>query len=278
MNIASKHVLVTGGAHGIGSALCRAVQGAGARAVSVVDLDGPGAEAVAEEVGGRAFPADVGREDSLRAAIEQAVAACGPIDLLCSNAGVAFSDAPGWTAVSQSDRQWDLIWRVNVMAHVWAARAVLPAMIRRGRGYLLHTVSAAGLLNQIGDAAYSTTKHAALGFAESVAITHGDQGIGVSVLCPQAVATRMFSGEEFAAAAQAAMTDGVLTAEDVARSALEGVREEVFLILPHPTVSSYFQRKAADYDRWLAGMRRFRRRLIPSDDIMDLGPAPAADE
>jgi NAD(P)-dependent dehydrogenase (short-subunit alcohol dehydrogenase family) len=269
--VADKHVLVTGGAHGIGRALCRRFAQEGATAVTVVDLDLEGATAVAAEIDGQALAADVSRPSDIERAIATAEQSCGPIDLLCSNAGVAFSDAPGWLATSQSDAQWERIWRINVMAHVWAARAVLPGMIRRGGGYLLHTVSAAGLLNQIGDATYSTTKHAALGFAESVAITHGDQGIGISVLCPQAVTTRMFQGEEFAAAAKAAMADGVLTPEAVAEAAVRGLESESFLILPHPQVLSYMQRKTADYDRWLSGMRRFRRGLIPNDDIMELG-------
>lgn len=271
MRLAHKHVLVTGGAHGIGRALCQRFAREGATAVTVVDLDLEGAREVAAEIGGQALAADVSRTADIERVVAAAEQTSGPIDLLCSNAGVAFSDAPGWLATSQSDAQWERIWRINVMAHVSAARAVLPGMIRRGGGYLLHTVSAAGLLNQIGDAAYSTTKHAALGFAESVAITHGDQGIGISVLCPQAVTTRMFRGEEFAAAAQAAKADGVLTPEEVAEAAVRGLETESFLILPHPQVLSYMQRKTADYDRWLRGMRRFRRGLIPTDDIMELG-------
>jgi NAD(P)-dependent dehydrogenase (short-subunit alcohol dehydrogenase family) len=272
MDPAGKTILVTGGAQGIGRALCERFHAAGAAAVAVVDLDAAGARRVADAVGGLALAADVSRLDEVRGAVARCEAELGPIDLLCSNAGVAFSDAPGWTAASQTDEQWDRIWRVNVMAHVWAARAVLPGMIRRGGGYFLNTVSAAGLLSQIGDAAYSTTKHAALGFAESLAITHGEQGIGVSVLCPQAVATGMFQGPEFEAAAAAAMADGVLTAEEVADCALRGLAEETFLILPHPQVRQYLERKAADYDRWLRGMRRFRRRLVPSDEAMALGP------
>lgn len=274
MEVRDKHVLVTGAAHGIGRALCRAFHREGARAITVVDRDLAGAEVVAAEIEGTAVEADVSHEAAIRRAVEQATRAHGRIDLLCSNAGVAFSDAPGWTAASQTNDQWDRIWRINVMAHVWAVRAALPSMIAAGGGYLLHTVSAAGLLNQIGDAAYSTTKHAALGFAEAVAITHGEQGIGVSVLCPQAVATRMFQGEEFEAAARAAMADGVLEADDVAAAAVDGLRRERFLILPHPQVSTYFERKAADYDRWLAGMRRFRRSLVPTDEGMDFGSAP----
>ena len=195
----------------------------------------------------------------------------GSIDLLCSNAGVAFSDEPGWTVASQTDEQWDAAWRVNVMAHVWGVRAVLGGMLERGGGYFLHTVSAAGLLNQIGDAVYSTTKHAALGFAESLAITHGEQGIGVSVLCPQAVDTRLFSGQGNEATAKAAMADGVLTPAEVAEVTLAGLEDERFLILPHPTVHEYVQRKAVDHERWLRGMRRFRRTLFPDDGLMELG-------
>jgi len=274
MRVAGKVVLVTGGAHGIGRALCERFHEDGAAGIAVVDRDREGAVEVAEALGGLALSADVSREADVRQAVGDAETALGPIDLLCSNAGVAFSDAPGWTATSQSDEQWETIWRINVMAHVWGARAVLPGMIRRGGGYLLHTVSAAGLLNQIGDASYSTTKHAALGFAESVAITHGDQGIGVSVLCPQAVATRMFTGAEFDALAKAAMGDGVRTPDEVAEAVVAGLAEETFLILPHPEVRAYMERKVADYDRWLAGMRRFRRKLVPSDEIMDLGGDP----
>jgi NAD(P)-dependent dehydrogenase (short-subunit alcohol dehydrogenase family) len=270
MDPAGKTVLVTGGAHGIGRALCERLHAAGAAGVAVVDRDVAAAEEVAARVEGLAVACDVSQGEEVFDAVARCEAELGPVDLLCSNAGVAFSDAPGWTAASQTDEQWHRIWRINVMAHVWVVRAVLPGMVRRGSGYLLHTVSAAGLLSQIGDAAYSTTKHAALGFAESVAITHGDQGIGVSVLCPQAVATRMFQGEEFEAAAAAAMTDGVLTPDEVAEAALRGLAEETFLILPHPRVREYMARKAADYDRWLQGMRRFRRRLVPSDDGMDL--------
>lgn len=276
MDPAGRRILVTGGASGIGAALCERFHAAGAAAVAVVDRHLAGARAVAQRIGGLAIAADVSREEDIRRAVARCEAELGPIDLLCSNAGVAFSDAPGWTAASQTNEQWDHIWRVNVMAHVWGVRAVLPGMIRRGGGYLLHTVSAAGLLNQIGDASYSTTKHAALGFAESVSITHGDQGIGVSVLCPQAVATGMFQGQEFEAAAAAAMTDGVLTPAEVAECAWRGVAEETFLILPHPQVREYLARKVADYDRWLRGMRRFRRRLVPNDEGMDLGAPEGA--
>lgn len=271
MEIRDKVVMVTGGAGGIGRALAHLAQERGAKAVAVADLNGAGAEKVAEEIGGLGLKVDVSVEEEIRTAVARVEKELGPIDLLCSNAGLAFSDAPGWTATSQTNAQWETAWKVNVMAHVWGARAVLPGMIERGGGALLNTVSAAGLLNQIGDSVYSVTKHASLGFAESLAITHGDQGIQVSILCPQAVETGMFKGAEFSEAAEAASVDGVMQPEDVAKAALDGVEAGTFLILPHPNVREYFQRKAADHDRWIKGMRRFRRRLYPDDDMMDFG-------
>jgi len=263
MELEGKVVLVTGGASGIGRAMAERFHREGARGVAVADVDLAGAEAVAAAIDGLALHADVSRERDVRRAVRATERHFGPIDLLCSNAGIAFSDAPDWMATSQTNAQWEKLWKVNVMAHVWGARAVLPGMIRRGGGYLLHTVSAAGLLSQIGDAAYSTTKHAALGFAEALAITHGDQGIRVSVLCPQAVDTPMLSGDDHRAATRAASADGVLSPEAVAQEVIEGLAEETFLILPHPQVRDYMRRKIADYDRWLRGMRRFRRSLFP---------------
>lgn len=270
MQVRDKIVLITGGASGIGRALAMRFHQEGARGVAVADLNGDGAREVATRVDGLALTVDVSREDDIGRAVLETEEKLGPIDLLCSNAGVLFGDAPGWMATSQSTEQWETIWKINVMAHVWGARAVLPGMIRRGAGYLLHTASAAGLLSQIGDAAYSTTKHAAIGFAESVAITHGDQGIGVSVLCPQAVATPMLHGatEGDDPAAQAARIDGVLEPEEVAEAVVAGLAEESFLILPHPQVREYIRRKASDYERWISGMRKFRRKLYPNDDMM----------
>ncbi len=264
MRIKGKHVVVTGGAHGIGRALCERFHAEGAAHVSVVDLEpGPAAE-VAEAVSGSAHVADVGREDQVAAAITEAQSEGGPIDLFCSNAGVGFSDGPGGTAASAPNEIWDACWRINVMAHVYAARALLPAMIERGSGYFLITASAAGLLNQIGDAAYSTTKHAAIGYAEALAITHGDDGIKVSVLAPQAVATRLLAaasdGDEISGFGGNDL-DGILSPEEVAKATVAGLAEERFLILPHPQVARYFGHKASDYDRWLAGMRRLRKRV-----------------
>ncbi len=259
MKIQDKVVVVTGAGSGIGRGMCRRFHNGGARGVAVVDRDAASAQAVADEIGGIALTADVSKQSDIENAIRSAESEFGPVDLFCSNAGVAFSDGnPDWAA-SGTDDQWQTAWEVNVLAHLYAARAVLPGMIERGSGYLLNTVSAAGLLNQIGDAAYSTTKHAAIGLAESLSITHGDQGIKVSVLCPQYVRTAMTETFE-----QSGMftADGVLTPEEVADSVIAGLETETFLILPHPQVRVYFEKKAADYDRWLGGMRKLRRQFV----------------
>jgi NAD(P)-dependent dehydrogenase (short-subunit alcohol dehydrogenase family) len=257
MQVRDKVVLVTGGASGIGKALCRRFRSEGARAVVVADLNEKGAKAVADKIGGLGLKCDVSVEADLRHAVEVTHKHYGPVDLMCSNAGIAFGNGPDGMATSLSNDRWQRIWEVNVMAHVYAARAVLPSMLERGGGYFLHTVSAAGLLSQIGDAAYSTTKHAAIGFAESLAITHGNRGIGVSVLCPQGVDTPMIAG--LPRSPQAG--DGILSPEAVADAVMEGLQAERFLILPHPQVRTYMERKVSDYDRWLHGMRRLRRRL-----------------
>jgi NAD(P)-dependent dehydrogenase (short-subunit alcohol dehydrogenase family) len=246
-----KVVVVTGGADGIGRALCRRFAAEGARAVVVVDLNGDGAARVAAEIGGWAIPADVAREAEIAAVVGAVTERYGAIDLFCSNAGIIIEGG-----VAVADDAWQAIWGVNVLAHLYAARAVLPGMLARGTGYLLQTVSAAGLLSQIGSAPYAVTKHAALALAEWIAITHGDQGIGVSVLCPQGVRTNMLlrprpGGESFLMAT-------AIEPEQVAQAAVEGLADERFLILPHPEVAEYFRRKASDYDRWLRGMRRLQ--------------------
>ena len=257
MELRDAIVLVTGGGSGIGRALCKRFAHEGARAVIVADLNEKAAKAVADSIGGLGLKCDVSVEADLRHAIDVTEKHYGPVDLLCSNAGIAFGNGAGGSAASLSNDRWQRMWEVNVMAHVYAARAALPKMIERGRGYLLNTVSAAGLLSQIGDAAYSTTKHAAIGFAESLAITHGDQGIKVSVLCPQGVATPMLAGHERSPQAG----DGIISPEAVADATIEGLHSERFLILPHPQVLTYMQRKSSDYDRWLAGMRRLRQKF-----------------
>jgi len=257
MEVEGKIVVVTGGASGIGRALCKRFAHDGAKAVVVADLNEKGAKAVADGIGGLGLKCDVAVEADLRQVVALTEKHYGPVDLLCSNAGIFFGDGPEGMATSITNDRWQRMWEVNVMAHVYGARAVLPSMIARGSGYLLQTASAAGLLSQIGDAAYSTTKHAAIGFAESLAITHGDQGIKVSVLCPQGVDTPMIAGQK--ASPQAG--DGVLSPEVVADCVIEGLAAERFLILPHEQVLTYMQRKGADYDRWLSGMRRLRRKF-----------------
>jgi NAD(P)-dependent dehydrogenase (short-subunit alcohol dehydrogenase family) len=260
MNVKDKVVVVTGGADGIGAALARRFAREGARMVIVADRNGEGAAAVAREIGGEAFTLDVSDGQAMAAMVADVEARHGGVDLFCSNAGVGDGDPDKQNAASSPDAVWQRAWNVNVMAHVHAARAVLPGMQRRGGGYLLNTISAAGLLSQIGGAVYSTTKHAAVGFAESLAITHGDQGIKVSILCPQGVDTAMLRQGD--AAAQPQNLDGVLTPDEVAESVVQGLAAETFLILPHPVVLTYMQRKAGDYDRWLGGMRRLRARMM----------------
>jgi NAD(P)-dependent dehydrogenase (short-subunit alcohol dehydrogenase family) len=254
MKLADKVVVVTGGATGIGRALCRHFAAEGARAVVVADIDAHGAAVVAGEIGGWAFATDVSRELDIAALVSAVMERYGAIDLFCSNAGIIVEGG-----VETPDDAWHSIWSVNVLAHIYAARAVLPGMLARGSGYLLQTVSAAGLLSQIGSAPYAVTKHAALALAEWISITYGDRGIGVSVLCPQGVRTNMLlrprpGGESFLLA-------GALEPEQVAEAAVEGLDAERFLILPHPEVAEYFRRKASDYDRWLRGMRRLQTRV-----------------
>jgi NAD(P)-dependent dehydrogenase (short-subunit alcohol dehydrogenase family) len=259
MDVKDKVVVVTGGAEGIGAALARRFARAGAATVVVVDRNGEGAKAVADEIGGEAVTLDVSDGPATAAMVADLEARHGRIDLYCSNAGVGDGDPDKANAASSPDAVWNRAWNVNVMAHVHAARAVTPGMAARGEGYILNTVSAAGLLSQIGGAVYSTTKHAAIGFAESLAITHGDQGIKVSVLCPQGVDTAMLraGGDN-----QPQNLDGVMTPAEVADAVIEGLAAETFLILPHPIVLTYMQRKTADYDRWLTGMRRLRAKVM----------------
>jgi len=259
MDVAGRIVVVTGGADGIGAALCRRFAAAGAAKVVVADINGAGAAAVAAEIGGEAVTLDVRDGAAIAALVADLEARFGRIDLFCSNAGVGGGDPDRNNAASATDDTWQRGWDVNVMAHVHAARAVIPGMLARGEGYILNTVSAAGLLSQIGSAVYSTTKHAAIGFAESLAIAHGDAGIRVSVLCPQGVDTAMLRAG--GGSAQPQNLDGVLTPAQVADSVVEGLAAERFLILPHPIVETYMQRKTADYDRWLGGMRRLRARM-----------------
>lgn len=255
MQVAGKLIVVTGGANGIGKALCERFAADGARLVVVVDLEEENAKAVAESIGGIGYGVNVRDETQIQAMVADVEKNHGDIDLFCSNAGIIGLDGEPWWATSASNDMWNAMWDIHVMSHVYAARACLPKMIERGCGYFLNTVSAAGLLSQVGDAAYSTTKHAAIGFAESLAITHGDDGIKVSALCPQAVATRMIGNSGGGTAG----VDGVITPEQVAGVVIEGLASEEFLILPHEQVAGYRAHKAANYDRWLGGMRKLKR-------------------
>ena len=255
MKIQDKVVVVTGGADGIGRALCRRFAAEGARGVVVADLDTEGAAKVAKEIRGLAITTNVSSEADIVRLVTQTIEAFGPIDLFCSNAGV--SGVAGGAEVPND--VWQQIWDVNVMVHIYAARAVLPGMLARGAGYLLQTASAAGLLTQVGAAPYSVTKHAAVAFAEWLSIAHGGAGIKVSCLCPQGVRTKMLLGAD--GEQESFLRAGALEPEDVAEAVVAGLAEERFLILPHPEVADYFRRKADDYDRWLRGMRRLNAQV-----------------
>jgi NAD(P)-dependent dehydrogenase (short-subunit alcohol dehydrogenase family) len=251
MEIKDKIVVVTGAASGIGRALCIRFAKEGARHVVCADLNGEGAAQTAKDVGGTAFKTNVGKEDDIKHLIETVEKEKGPIDLFCSNAGIGIGGG-----AEASNEGWQRIWDINVMAHVWAARHLIPRMAARGGGYLLNTSSAAGLLSQIGSAPYAVTKHAAVGLAEWLAITHGDQGIKVSVLCPQAVRTAMTAGNPDGVAS----IDGMMEPEEVAEACVRAIEREDFLVLPHLEVLEYMRRKTSDYNRWIGGMRKLQRR------------------
>lgn len=252
MNVLGKTVVVTGGANGIGRAMCIRFAAEGAKVVIVADLDRAAAAEVAREIeGGEAIPCNVASESEVASLVDHVLKVHGPIDLFCNNAGIGVA---GGCDVPNHD--WLRTWDVNVMAHIYSARAVLPSMLARRQGYFLQTASAAGLLTQIGSAPYAVTKHAAVAFAEWLAVTYGDHGIGVSVLCPQGVRTNMLEHSD--AATRALLDANALEPKDVADAVVQGLTAEKFLILPHPDVLEYFQRKAGDYDRWLRGMRRLQ--------------------
>ncbi len=250
MKLKDKVAVVTGGAHGIGKALCERFAREGARVV-VADLDTEAASQVAKQIGGLAVTTNVAREADIVNLVQKANEAFGAIDLFCSNAGIG---TPG--GADEANEIWQNIWEVNVMAHIYAARAVVPQMLARGEGYLLNTASAAGLLAQIGSAPYSVTKHAAVAYAEWLSITHGDRGIRVSCLCPQGVNTDLL--RRSTGGPGQFLRAGMLEPDQVADCVVKGLEEERFLILPHPEVAEYLRRKATDYDRWLRGMRRLQ--------------------
>ncbi|MCH1492005.1 MAG: SDR family oxidoreductase [Luminiphilus sp.] len=254
MKIKDKVIVVTGAGSGIGRALVQKFVTEGARQVIAADVHADNAAQTAQDTGCVSMVGDVSREADIQRIIEATESEIGPIDLFCSNAGLGLAPSE-----QSPDSEWQTSWEVNVMAHVYAARHLVPRMVARGQGYFLNTASAAGLLNQVGGAAYGVTKHAAVGFGEWLALTYGHQGIKVSLLCPQAVRTAMTtlsSDQMDNGGLRAAAVDGMLEPEVVADCVVEGLDRESFLILPHPEVAQYMQRKTADYDRWIRGMNR----------------------
>jgi NAD(P)-dependent dehydrogenase (short-subunit alcohol dehydrogenase family) len=280
MELKDRVVVITGGGSGIGEALAIAAKAEGALHVVVADLDGAQAARVAALVGGTGVALDVRDEAAVQRLVDDTELAHGPIDLFVSNAGFVTT-----AGLEDSNDAIQRMWEVHCMAHIYAARAVLPSMIARGEGYLLNTASAAGLLTQIGSMSYSITKAAAVSLAEWLSVTHHHQGIRVSVLCPQAVRTNIivnspdYHGDDPAADASiidggVASGDGVLEPADVAAVCIQAIRDERFLVLPHPEVATYVERKATDRDRWLAGMRRFQSALHPDGNLPGDAIAP----
>lgn len=251
MELKDKIIVVTGAASGIGRAMCIRYAAEGARAVICVDRDEVGAQETAKQINSIAIKVDVADETQIKSMIDRVEAEVGPIDLFCSNAGISVAGG-----VEVPNDEWQRIWDINVMSHVWAARHLVPMMAARGGGYLLNTSSAAGLLNQVGSAPYGVTKHAAVGLAEWMAMTYGDQGIKVSVLCPQAVRTEMTRGHEDHVAA----IDGMMEPDVVAEACVQTIRDETFLVLPHKEVIGYMKAKTENYDRWIGGMRKLNRK------------------
>jgi len=261
MELAGKVIVVTGAGHGIGRALCRRFNREKPRGIVVSDIDMDAARQVAGECEGLAIECDVRIESDVVRLVAETEQSLGPIDLFCSNAGIIFP-----AGLETPDDQWRQMMDVNFMAHLYAARAVIPGMMSRGEGYLLQTASAAGLLTELSSAPYTVTKHAVVALAEWLAITYGDRGIKVSCICPQGVRTRMLDSDHPVARMLEA---SAVEAEEVAEKAVEGLREERFLVLPHPEVAGFVQRKASDHDRWLAGMRRMHRQVLGDDDGRD---------
>ena len=252
MELKDKIVVVTGAASGIGRALAVRFKAEGAKLVVCADLTADGVKETAAMVGGVAFTTDVSKEADIQHLIETVEADHGGIDLFCSNAGIGYGGG-----AETPDSKWQRIWEINVMAHVWAARHLVPRMAARGGGYLLNTASAAGLLSQVGSASYAVTKHAAVALAEWLALTHGDEGIKVSVLCPQAVRTAMTASNPDGVAS----VNGMLEPEDAAEACVRAIEAETFLVLPHPEVLQYMRNKTDNYDRWIGGMRKLNRKF-----------------
>jgi NAD(P)-dependent dehydrogenase (short-subunit alcohol dehydrogenase family) len=247
MDIRGKVAIVTGGASGIGAGLAKRFVAEGARGVVVADVNLERAQGVARDISAVAVRCDVSREADIQALVATTRERFGQVDIFMSNAGILGREG----GIELEDALWDKMWQIHGMAHVWAARAVVPEMVARGEGYFVVTASAAGLLNIVESAPYGVTKHAALAFAEWLRIAYGRRGVRVSCLCPQSVQTDMVTGDGGSAG-----YDGILTPEQVADEVVSTMREEKFLALPHPSVAKYFQNKAQDYDRWIGGMQK----------------------
>ena len=258
MELKDKVVVITGAGSGIGRAMAVRFKQDGAKHIVAVDINKDNVQATADLVGCHAMTADVSSEADMLKVIDDTETNLGPIDLFCSNAGVGI--APG---LDSANHEWQKSWDINVMAHVYISRHLVPRMVARGGGYFLITSSAAGLLNQIGGASYGVTKHAAVGFGEWLAIHYQHQGIKVSMLCPQAVRTAMTTAGDAQETAQiqSASIDGMIEPEEAMESVVQGLRDESFLILPHGVVLDYIRGKTADYDRWIGGMNKLMRSL-----------------
>ena len=252
MQLKDRIIVITGAAGGIGRAMAQRFHKENPKLIVCSDINEAGIRETAQSVSGIAIQANVSREADIQHLIETVESKHGPIDLFCSNAGIGVRGG-----AEVPDEGWQKIWDINVMAHVWAARHLVPRMTARGGGYLLNTSSAAGLLSQIGSAPYAVTKHAAIGFAEWIAITHGDDGIKVSVLCPQAVRTAMTANNQDGVAS----IDGMMEPAEVAEACVKAIDAEDFLVLPHPEVLEYMRRKTGDYNRWISGMRKLNRKF-----------------
>jgi len=254
MQIKDKTIVVTGGGHGIGKGLCKRFAAETPKAIVVADIDIDAAKQVAASINGHAVACDVADESAVVALVEETESNIGPIDLFCLNAGIA-----GGSGDDVSNEDWDQMIDINFKSHVYTARVLVPKMIERGSGYLLHTASAAGLLTSISSAPYSVTKHAVVAFAEWLRITHGPEGLKVSCLCPQGVQTRMIEADD---PSVAMLREGSITVEELAECVVQGIEKESFLILPHPEVAKFIQNKATNYDRWIAAMQKIRQKVM----------------
>lgn len=254
MQLQDKTIVVTGGGHGIGKALCQRFAQEQPRGIVVADIDIDAAKEVAQRVSGIAVECDVASEGSVISLIDQTESTVGPIDLFCLNAGIA-----GGAGSDVPNEIWDQMIDINFKSHLYTTRELVPRMLGRGGGYLLHTASAAGLLTEISSAPYAVTKHAVVALAEWLSIAHGPQGLKVSCLCPQGVQTRMIEADHPSAAM---LREGSISAEALAEVVIEGLAKETFLILPHPEVERFIQNKAGNYDGWIATMQKIRQKVL----------------